>query len=115
MNSSGWMRGYMAKSYSAEDFIIHVGTTIEDQLQEWDPAYAVNIMKMRDYIFVVRKEETFYEMTLTEEEVEVLQNRSPYSLDWEIWTELEEQGIEVKRGYGNYIDYVMGRLDSKNM
>ncbi|PAV27938.1 hypothetical protein CIL05_18875 [Virgibacillus profundi] len=107
MNSSGWVRGYMSKSYSGEDFLIHVGTTIERQLKEWDEGYEVNIMKFRDYVFVVKKGDRYYEMKLAEKEVEMLKDKSPYSLDRRIWVELERQVIQFLEGYGNYVGRVL--------
>lgn len=65
MNSSGMIRGYMSKSCSAERYLIHVGTTIERQLQKWDSNYGVNIMKFTDYVFVVRNVDIYYEMITT--------------------------------------------------
>lgn len=107
MNSSGWTRGYMAKSYSGVDFLIHVGTTIERQLKEWDEGYEVNIMKFRDYVFVVKNGVRYYEMKLSEGEVESLKNQWPYALDREILLGLREQGLAVLEGYGNYIGRVL--------
>ncbi|OZU89628.1 hypothetical protein CIL03_00335 [Virgibacillus indicus] len=107
MNNSGWIRGYMSKSYSGEDFLIHVGTCIEDQLKEWDEGYAVNIMKFRDYVFVVKNGDKYYEMELTKDEVELLKGKSPYSLDRKIWLELMNQGLEILEGFGNYIGRVL--------
>lgn len=112
MNSSGFIRGMMSKNYDNEKFMLHVGQCIEDQLKEWDDAYSVNIMKMKDYIFVVKRGEEDYWLEISELELRTLQDDWPYALDQLIWTELERQGIEIKFGYGDYLDKVFGRYKS---
>lgn len=107
LNSMGFIRGYMSKSYSNEEFIIHVGETIERQLQEWDEAYQVNIMKFKDYIFIVKKGDIDYRVDISEQSLAELQNKSPYSLDKRIWLELKNQGLEIKMGYGDYLHKVL--------
>lgn len=107
MNSSGWIRGYMSKSYGSEDFLLHVGRTIEKQLKEWNENYHVNIMKFKDYWLVVRIGEQYYEVTFTEEELAQLQGKSPFALDYKIWTELAEKGLEILTGYGDYLRKVL--------
>lgn len=114
MNSSGWIRGMMAKNYENEKFLLHVGEGIEKQLQEWDANYSVNIMKLRDYHFVVRIGEKYYETVLSEKDIRELQSKGPYSLDYKIWSDLEEEGLEIKWGYGDYLDKVFwGRRVNK--
>lgn len=103
MNSSGFIRGIMSKNLSNEAFVLRVGQTIEDQLKEWDEAYCVNIMKMKDYIFVVKHGEKDYWLEMTEEELAKIQDQSPYSLDAKIWLELERQGVAIQLGCGNYL------------
>ncbi len=107
MNSSGWIRGYMSKNYSGEAYLIHVGTCIENQLKEWDNNYEVNIKKFADYEFVVKKGVRYYEMSISEEEVEALKNKGPYALDRKIWSALNERGLPILQGYGNYIERVL--------
>jgi len=97
----------MAKWYSGEDFLIHVGTTIERQLQEWDSRYAVNIMKSMNYVFVVKLDDTYYEMTLTEEEVETLKEISSNTLDQKIWKSLQVEGLVIHERGGNYMGFVL--------
>ncbi|MFD1851414.1 hypothetical protein [Oceanobacillus bengalensis] len=107
MNINGMARGYMAKKLGGEDFLLHVGECVERQLKEWNDRYKVNIMKLADYEFVVIYEEKYYHVQLTKEEIELLQKQSPYALDREIWKELENQGLVIVRGVGNYIERVL--------
>lgn len=109
MNVTGFIRGLLSKHYSNEQFIIHVGEVIEQQLKEWDEAYWVNIMKLKDYIFIVKNGDKDYWLEMTEEELAALQDQSPFSLDKRIWLELEQQGLEIVFGYGNYLERVLGR------
>ncbi|WP_143469661.1 hypothetical protein [Lentibacillus sediminis] len=98
----------MSKNLKAEEFLLHVGgNCVERQLKEWDDNFEVNIMKFKDYVFVVKNGEKYYEMTLSEEDVESLKNRSPYALDREIWMELKGQGVAVFDGYGDYLERVL--------
>lgn len=92
----------------AEQFIIHVATCIERELKQWDPTYRVMLLKLQNYeLFVDREEEETYQLTISEDEVIRLQNRSPYSLDKNIWEDLQKQGLQIMRCYGNYLDYVL--------
>lgn len=106
MNVSGVIRGYMSKNMDVEQFIIHVATLMEKQLKEWDENYEVYVMKMANYELVVKNGEKYYEVSLSEDEIKVLQNKSPFSLDKRLWTELEQQGLNLLWGYGDYLDKV---------
>lgn len=108
MNNSGFIRGLMSKNLGHEEFLQHVGNTIEKQLQEWDENYQVNIMKMENYHFIVKNGDKDYWLEITEEELIKLQNKSPFSLDFRLWTMLVVQGIEIKFGDGDYLLKVYG-------
>lgn len=106
MNTTGFIRGLMSKNVSSEDYLKHVTTTVEQQLQEWDPSYEVFVMKLSNYEIIVKKELQYYNLTLPEAEVIALQDKSPYSLDRKIWSELVDQGLQLVWGTGNYLEYV---------
>jgi hypothetical protein len=106
MNSTGFIRGYMSKSMKGEDFIIHVATCIEKQLKEWDEKYEVSLLKLANYELVVLNKDKVYQVTISEEELEYLQHKSPFSLDYQIWKELQNQGIKLIRDKGNYLEHV---------
>jgi hypothetical protein len=107
MNINGFARGYMANNHSGEEFIKHVVEEIEQQLIEWDHNYEVFLLKLSYYEIMVKKEDHYYHVKLSENEVNSLQKRGPFQLDRKIWKELEMQGITIIKGHGNYIDTVL--------
>lgn len=106
MNVSGVLRGIMTKHLDNEDFLFHVATIIEQQLKEWDERYEVYLMKMRNYELVVKQDEHYYHVYLSEQELQTLQQSGPFALDRNIWFELKNQELPIIRGVGNYIDNV---------
>lgn len=110
MNVMGFIRGLMSKNMDNESFFIRVAETVEAQLKEWDENYEVMVMKLKDYEFYVYRGETSCHVSISEQEAAALQDKSPFSLDYKIWRSLEEQGLEVLSGYGDYIDKVYGRF-----
>jgi hypothetical protein len=107
MNMMGFLRGYMSKNYSSEKFIKHVSDIIEKQLQEWDLNYEVFLMKLTNYELMIKNGETYYHLEISEQELNFLQNKSPFSLDRKIWLEMQKQGIQIFKGYGDYLDKVL--------
>ncbi|MBU9714923.1 hypothetical protein [Evansella tamaricis] len=106
MNTTGFIRGLMSKNLSNDEFLKCISQTIEHQLQEWHEDYSVFIMKLANYEIVVKRENVYYNVSLSAAELDYLQNRSPYSLDFKIWTELETLGLKITKGPGNYLHYV---------
>lgn len=49
MNTQGFIRGMMAKNYSSEKFLVHVATTVERQLQEWNEQFEIMVAKLQNY------------------------------------------------------------------
>ncbi|MCC3359127.1 hypothetical protein [Bacillus sp. REN16] len=106
MNTSGFIRGLMSRNMEGEKFFIHVATFIEQQLQEWDPDFKVFVMMLENYeMFVTGKQESL-QLTMTDTEIITLQQRDPYALDRKIWREMEQEGLQIRRGSGNYLSYV---------
>ncbi len=89
-----------------EKFFIHVATFIEQELQERDPDVKVIVMKLKNYVLFVTGKQDSYQLTITETELTTLQQRGPYALDRKIWRDLEQQGLQIIRGSGNYLGYV---------
>ena len=109
MNVDGVYRDYMSKSLDGENFICLVGETIEKQLQEWDPNFSITIMKFTDYeLYVTNEGSTEYDVQISEQELSVLQKKSPFSLDYIIWKDLERQGLKLYLGNGDYFFRVLG-------
>lgn len=111
MHTSGVIRSMMAKNTSTEQFFNHVAKCIEGQLKEWNPAYEVLLLKLKDYLFIVKDDNQDFQVTIAEHEAHSLQNTSPYSLDKKIWRELEQSGLQTFEGPGNYLSYVYGRYE----
>ena len=100
-------RSSIAKFQSGEDFLIHVAEFMERQLKEWDNIYEVFVMKLANYDFIVKNEEKYYEVQLSEDDIASLQKSGPYELDRKLWKELENQGLPIIKGTGNYIEKVL--------
>lgn len=108
MNVSGVIRGMMSKKFSGEEFFLKVAQTMESQLNEWEKGYVLFVLKLKDYeIWVKKNEEYIYHISIQEKLARELQQKSPFSLDTVLWKQLEEQGLAIQKGFGNYMD-VMG-------
>ncbi|TFE01519.1 hypothetical protein [Jeotgalibacillus salarius] len=108
MNASGMLRGYASKAMPNDAFFNHVTTTMEKQLKQWNPDYELLVNTSDDYRIVVLQNEKRYTATLSAEEWATLQQTAPFSVDRAIWQQLQEQGLEVKLGFGDYIEKAMG-------
>jgi endo-beta-N-acetylglucosaminidase D len=96
----------MSKGLSGEEFIKHVAKIMEKQLKEWDDQYEVFLMKLVNYEFMIKNGNTYYNVELSEHELQFLQNKSPFSVDRKVWTELQNQGLPIIIGVGDYLDKV---------
>lgn len=109
MNSQGWIRGMMSKSYDTEQFVTHVVTTIQRQLALWNEHYEVellqSLLKNDCYYIVVYLGEKTYKVSLSESDVARLQDEWPFALDRHIWRSLVEQGLVIEHTDGNYLTY----------
>jgi len=106
MNTSGFLRGMMAKGTDPERFIIHVANCVERELKQWDENYRVVMMKLQNYEIYINYEDTSYHLTISEDELVELKQKGPYSLNQRIWFDLQNQGMEIVMGYGNYLEYI---------
>lgn len=107
MNINGLGRSYLARYREGEKFIIHVADLIERQLKEWSPEYEVFLMKFSDYELIIKNKDQYYHAKIAEKELESLQKSGPYALDRRVWSELQNQGLAIKMGYGNYMEAVL--------
>lgn len=98
---------YRNKRMKGEEFFNHVYDCIKRQLLDWDKEYRVDFVKVADYNIIVNKESQTYNVVLTEEEIESLKKRGPYALDWEVWRQLENQGLSIHLGDGDYLEKVL--------
>ncbi len=65
------------------------------------------VMKLSKYELVVKNTEHYYYVYITKDEINFLQQQSPYALDRKVWGELANQGLPIIRGKGNYINLVL--------
>lgn len=109
MNASGMIRGYMTKNVETENFLMHVTTTIQRQLQEWDENYKVKVEKYSGHQFLITiyLNAPIYKVVLNQEEVRINQAKGPYAIDRLIWRELQIQGMTVFYSPGNYLAQVL--------
>ncbi|WP_421378059.1 hypothetical protein ACOJQI_12030 [Bacillus salacetis] len=110
MNINGMVRSYMIQIMEDEDFLKHVAELIERQLHEWYLNYEIFIMKFKDYELVVKNGDQYYEVTLTQQELEIMRFKGLYELDHRLWTALMDQGLVVMKGDGNYLETVLPEI-----
>ena len=108
MNASGMLRGYASKAMPNDAYFDHVTKTIEKQLKQWDPGFELFVNTTDGYQIAALHGEKRYTATLSAEEWNALQQNAPFSVDRAIWQQLQEQGLEVKTEFGDYIEKVFG-------
>src|SRR5690606_12279634 len=74
MKTTGFIRGYMSKNLKGEKFIEHVATCIEQQLQEWDPNYQVQVIHLANYEIVIKNNNVICNLTISKNELVNLQS-----------------------------------------
>jgi hypothetical protein len=103
MNSTGFIRGYMAKNMSSESFVDIVVKAIATEFNE-----NVHILKTSQdaYEIVLRN----YKLTINNTEIDELRSKSPYALDRFLLNELKEQGFDFDEERSQYIKYCFDRI-----
>lgn len=101
MNTSGYIRGYMAKNMKAEEFIVVVVSALNKEFEEIKNG--VKLGKINDE-FIVSMDE--YGVTLSKEQIDML--KSPYRVDKYILEEFKKQGFNFDRNRSQYIKYCFG-------
>lgn len=98
MNTTGFIRGYMAKNMNAEDFIKVVVKTLsmefekEVQLKNTDTGYLISMEEHR--------------VRMSKELID--KHKGPYGVDRYILEEFEKQGFIFDRNRSQYIQYCFG-------
>lgn len=105
MNTSGMLRGYLAKVMDQESFFFHVINCMEKQLIDWgsDTVLLFNWEKEVSSVsgfFII--DGFSYSFLFTKNELKQLQDQSPYAVDRRIWETLIDEGFILKES--NYID-----------
>lgn len=96
MNSTGFIRGYMAKNQNSEQFFKHVISCIERQLQEFDENIKVIVEEGSPNIIYVQGSEENWAISCANDEIKKLQRQSPYALDRKLWRDLINMGFKVE-------------------
>lgn len=99
MNTTGFIRGYMAKNMNAEDFIKVVVTALSREFEE-----EVKLKNISDNVFLVTMKD--YKITMSTELINKL--KSPYEIDRFILEEFESQGFKFDKNRSQYIQYCFG-------
>lgn len=105
MNTSGMLRGYLAKVMDQESFFFHVINCMEKQLLDWgnDTLLLFNWERQSDNVSGLFIIDGFsHSFILTKQMLKALQAESPYALDKALWESLIEEGLILKES--NYID-----------
>ncbi len=101
MNTSGYIRGYMAKNMKAEDFIKVVVSALNREFKEVKEG--VQLENINDEFTITMKK---YNITMSKEHIDKL--KSPYGIDKYILEEFEKQGFTFEKNRSQYIQYCFG-------
>ena len=99
MDSQGWVRGIMSKSFPPDRFFIMIMKDIEEELTHWGhetiilynwggQSAEVPVTFMIDW--------QLYPLPMEKALIQQLQKQSPYALDKHIWSHLKNNGIELQ-------------------
>jgi thermostable 8-oxoguanine DNA glycosylase len=98
MNTTGFIRGYMAKNMSAESFIQVVAEALVKEFEE-----EVNIVfKIENEYVVLFKD---YSVSITNDLINDLKEKSPYAVDKHLLQEFRKQGFSFNENRSQYIRY----------
>jgi hypothetical protein len=103
MNSTGFLRGYMAKNMSSESFINVVVKTISSEFNE-----DVQILNTsQDEYEIMLKN---YKFIINSAVIDELRLKSPYALDRFLLNEFKAQGFDFHEERSQYIKYCFDRV-----
>ena len=103
MNTSGFIRGYMAKNMEVEEFIKRVIEALNREFEELDNGILLEI-KSDKFLIEMEKHQISISKDLAEE------LKSPYGLDKYILDEFQKQGFELDKNRSQYIQYCYGNF-----
>jgi hypothetical protein len=96
MDSTGFLRGYMAKNQKSELFFKHVITCIEQQLQEFNKNIKVVIEEgIPNIIHVLDCDQSWF-ISCPSDDIRKLQKQGPYALDRKLWKDLRDVGFDIE-------------------
>lgn len=105
MNTSGMLRGYLARVMDQESFFFHVINCMEKQLSDWgsDTMLLFNWANESENVsgfFII--DGFSYSFHFDKQSLKEMQARSPYALDRALWEALIQDGFILKES--GYID-----------
>ena len=98
MNTTGFIRGYIAKNMTAESFI---NVIIEALSKEFQVEVKINNISKGVYEIKFNN----YRVNLNDNLINELKSKSPYAVDKFLLSELREQGFDFDERRSQYIRY----------
>lgn len=105
MNTSGIIRGYMAKNMSPEDFIEVVVRALSTEFEE-----ELRLIGVNNEFEIIMKD---YSIIMSKELIDKI--KSPYGVDRYILEEFKKQGFVFDRNRSQYIQYCFGNYAGGKM
>lgn len=100
MNSSGFIRGYMAKNMNAELFIWVV---VEALAREFEEEVNTVALRQKEYEILFKG----YRVTIDADLINELKAKSPYGVDRYLLQEFVKQGFSFDEERSQYIKYCL--------
>lgn len=95
MNTTGFLRGYMAKNMSAQKFI---NVVIDGIAKEFEDEVAIDIISKEEYEIVFKK----YRFIISNKVIDELKSKSPYAVDKFLLMEFKKQGFDFDEERSQY-------------
>lgn len=100
-------RDHNLQKMSSEELLRHIAELMEVQLKEWDKRFEVMVMKLVNYEWVVKFNDQFFHTEISDQEIEDLRKEGLFAIDRKLWKDIEQQGLQLIMGFGNYLDFVL--------
>lgn len=104
MNTSGFIRGYMAKNMKSESFLKFAAETIS---KEFGGSIIVNNTCQDAYEILFKG----CRAVITNEKIDELRSKSPYEVDKYLLTSFRSQGFKFDERRSQYIRYCFGHFE----
>lgn len=98
MNTTGFIRGYMAKNMSAESFIMVV---VEALAREFEEEVNTISIKQNKYEILFKD----YRVSINIDLIDELKSKSPYAVDKFLLQEFRKQGFSFDEDRSQYVRY----------
>lgn len=105
MNTTGFLRGYMAKNMTAERFINVVIEALSKEFQ-----MKVEINNISKGVYEINFSD--YRVNLNHNFINELKSKSPYEVDKFLLLELRKQGFDFDERRSQYLRYCFGNFQT---